>query len=129
PRAHLLKHAGLEGDKDYKPVHLGTHDAVARAVQAGQVPAGALSKPIFDSLVERGMIDRAKVVELALSDDIPNYPLVMQGDLDPELAQAIRQAFLSASDDEVLKSFRVEGFAPIDDAGYDVLREMASVLK
>lgn len=129
PRAHLLKHAGLEGDKDYKPVHLGTHDAVARAVQAGQVPAGALSKPIFDSLVQRGMIDPTKVVELALSDDIPNYPLVMQGDLDPQLAQAIRQAFLEVKDPEVLKAFRVEGFAPIDDQGYDVLRDMATVLK
>src|SRR3546814_3758164 len=46
PRAHLLKTTGLDGEKDYRPVHLGTHDAVARAVQAGQVPAGALSKPI-----------------------------------------------------------------------------------
>jgi phosphonate transport system substrate-binding protein len=37
PRALLLKH-GLDGSKDYRPVHLGTHDAVARAVQNGQVP-------------------------------------------------------------------------------------------
>ena len=53
PRAHLVKAVGLEGDKDYKVVHLGTHDAVARAVQAGQVPAGALSEPILRSLIER----------------------------------------------------------------------------
>ena len=39
PRAHLLKN-GLAGDVDYRVVHLGTHDAVARAVQAGQIPAG-----------------------------------------------------------------------------------------
>ena len=129
PRAHLLKQAGLEGGVDYKPVHLGTHDAVARAVQAGQVPAGALSKPIFDSLMERGIIDKSKVAVLDHSDDIPNYPMVMQGDLDPKLAKAIEQAFLQADDPEVLKSFRVERFAPIDDSGYDVLRDMATVLK
>jgi len=46
PRALLLKN-GLDAGKDYRPVHLGTHDAVARAVQNGQVPAGALSKAIF----------------------------------------------------------------------------------
>ena len=57
PRAHLLKKAGLDGEKDYRPVHLGTHDAVARAVQAGQVPAGALSKAIYDNLVSRNTID------------------------------------------------------------------------
>jgi len=45
PRAFLLR-SGLEGNKDYRVVHLGTHDAVARAVQNGQVQAGALSKAI-----------------------------------------------------------------------------------
>ncbi|GAB4556549.1 MAG: phosphate/phosphite/phosphonate ABC transporter substrate-binding protein [Rhizobacter sp.] len=129
PRAHLLKKAGLDGEKDYRPVHLGTHDAVARAVQAGQVPAGALSKPIFDSLVARGTIDASKVVQLDLSPSIPNYPMVMQNNLAPPLKQAIRAAFLEAKDKEVLKSFRVEAFAATDDAAYDVLRETATILK
>jgi phosphonate transport system substrate-binding protein len=129
PRAHLLKKAGLDGEKDYRPVHLGTHDAVARAVQAGQVPAGALSKPIFDSLVKRGTIDASKVRQLDLTAPIPNYPIVMQGNLAPALKDAIRQAFLSMADKEVLKSFRVESFAPTDDGAYDVLRDTATVLK
>jgi len=129
PRAHLLKKAGLDGEKDYKPVHLGTHDAVARAVQAGQVPAGALSKAIYDSLVSRNTIDPAKLVQLDLSDPIPNYPMVMQGNLAPQLKQAIRDAFLNVKDKEVLKSFRVEGFAATNDKAYDVLRDTAKVLK
>lgn len=129
PRAHLLNKAGLDGDKDYKPVHLGTHDAVARAVQAGQVPAGALSKPIFDNLVTRGTIDATKVVQLDLSPEIPNYPIVMQGNLAPVLKQAIRSAFLDMKDKEVLKAFRVESFAATDDKAYDVLRDTAKVLK
>lgn len=129
PRAHLLRKVGLDGDRDYRPVHLGTHDGVARAVQAGQVPAGALSKPIFDSLVQRGTIDAAKVVQLDLSAPIPNYPIVMQGNLAPALKQAIRSAFLDAKDKEVLRSFRVEGFAATDDKAYDVLRETATILK
>jgi len=129
PRAHLLSKAGLDGDKDYKPVHLGTHDAVARAVQAGQVPAGALSKPIFDNLVSRGTIDATKVVQLDLSPAIPNYPIVMQGNLAPALKQAIRSAFLDMKDKEVLKAFRVESFAATDDKAYDVLRDTAKVLK
>lgn len=129
PRAHLLKKAGLDGDTDYKPVHLGTHDAVARAVQAGQVPAGALSKAIFDVLVARGTIDAAKVVQLDLSAPIPNYPIVMQGSLSPELKQALREAFLNMKDEAVLKAFRVEAFHATDDSAYDILRDTATVLK
>ena len=128
PRAFLAK-KGLDGDKDYKVVHLGTHDAVARAVQAGQVPAGALSEPIYRSLVERKVIDPAKVVQLDLTAPIPNYPITMQGNLAPQLKQAIRSAFLNIKDKEVLKSFRVEAFAPTDDRAYDVLRDTVSVLK
>lgn len=129
PRAHLLRKAGLDGEKDYKPVHLGTHDAVARAVQAGQVPVGALSKPIFDNLVSRKTIDPAKLVQIDLTDAIPNYPIVMQGNLAPVLKQAIREAFLNAKDKDVLNSFRVEAFAPTDDKAYNVLRETAAILK
>jgi len=129
PRAHLLRKAGLEGDKDYKVVHLGTHDAVARAVQAGQVPAGALSEPIFRSLIERKVIDPARVVKLDVTADIPNYPITMQGNLAPQLKQAIRDAFLGMRDKEVLKAFRVESFAATSDKAYDILRETAQVLK
>lgn len=129
PRAHLLKKAKLDGERDYRVVHLGTHDAVARAVQAGQVPAGALSKPILDNLVKRGTIDASRIVELDLSAPIPNYPIVMQGNLAPALKQSIRDAFLTMKDKEVLKAFRVEAFAPTTDEAYDVLRDTATVLK
>ena len=129
PRAHLLKKYQLDGEKDYRPVHLGTHDAVARAVQAGQVPAGALSKPILDSLITRGIVDGSRIVQLDLSAPIPNYPVVMQSDLNPALKQAIRTAFLDMKDKDILKSFRVEAFAPTDDKAYDVLRDTATILK
>jgi phosphonate transport system substrate-binding protein len=129
PRAHLLKKYKLDGEKDYRPVHLGAHDAVARAVQSGQIPAGALSKPILDNLIARGSIDATKIVQLDLSAPIPNYPIVMQGDLKPELKAAIRSSFLDMKDAEVLKAFRVQAFAATDDAAYDVLRDTATILK
>lgn len=127
PRAHLLKN-GLDGAKDYKVVHLGAHDAVARAVQNGQVPAGALSKAIYEALVTRKTIDADKIKVLAITDPIPNYPMTMQGDLAPALKDKIRKAFLEVKDPAVLKSFRVEGFAATDDKAYDILRDTAKIL-
>jgi phosphate/phosphite/phosphonate ABC transporter binding protein len=48
PRAHLLK-MGLKGDRDYKVVHLGTHDGVARGAErpsSRRRPVGTnLSRP------------------------------------------------------------------------------------
>jgi len=127
PRAHLAKQ-GLVGGVDYEPVHLGTHDAVARAVQAGQIPAGALSEPILRTLIERGTVDASKIVELDITAPIPNYPITMQGYLAPELKEKIRAAFLELKDETVLASFRVEGFQPTTDESYDILRETAQIL-
>jgi phosphonate transport system substrate-binding protein len=127
PRAHLVKN-GLVGNDDYKVVHLGTHDAVARAVQQGQIPAGALSEPILRNLIARGTIDASKIVELDLTAPIPNYPITMQGYLAPELKEKIRAAFLDLKEPEILQSFRVEGFEAANDSSYDVLRETAELL-
>jgi phosphonate transport system substrate-binding protein len=55
--------------------------------------------------------------------------MVMQGNLAPALKTAIRGAFLELKDAEILKSFRVQGFAPTDDKAYDILRETARVLE
>lgn len=128
PRALLAKQ-GLIGDADYKVVHLGQHDAVARAVAAGQVPAGALSESIYRILVETKKIDADKLRQLALSEPIPNYPLTVQGFLKPELKEAIKRAFLDLKDPAILKLFRVEAIAAATDKDYDVLREMATVLQ
>jgi phosphonate transport system substrate-binding protein len=127
PRAHLLK-MGLKGDRDYKVVHLGTHDGVARAVQNGQVPAGALSEQIYRALIARNAIDPSKIRQIGLSEPVPNYPMTMQGNLAPALKENIRKAFLELKDPAVLKSFRVEGFAPTDDRAYDILRDTAKIL-
>jgi phosphonate transport system substrate-binding protein len=102
---------------------------VARAVQGGQIPAGALSKPILDTLIRRGTIDAARIVEIGLSEPIPNYPMVLQGNLAEPLKAAIRAAFIDLRDAEVLRSFRVEGFAPTNDEAYNVLRETARLLE
>ncbi len=124
----MLAKAGLIASEDYEAVYLGKHDAVARSVAAGQVPAGGLSEQIYDVLVEDGRIDPAKIRVLGYSDPMPNYPLTVQGYLVPELKEGIRAAFLELDDPEILQLFRIERLAPATDADYDVLRDMATIL-
>jgi len=124
----MLVGQGLEAKKNYQEHFLGSHDAVAIAVQNGKAQAGGLSKPIFESLVQRGIIDPAKVTVLAESKPYPEYPWSMRSDLDPKLKDKIRTVFLTLDDKEVLKPFKADGFGSVSDKDYDVIRDLAKVL-
>lgn len=124
----ILRASGLVEGQDYREHFTGAHDAVALAVQAGNAVAGGLSKPIFNSLVEREIISLDKVRVLAESKPFPQYPWTMRSDLDPQLKEAIRTAFYELKEESVLKPFKAEGFAPIADADYDVVRDLQAEL-
>ena len=125
----MLQDKGLEAKKNYNEHFVGSHDAVAMAVQNGNAQAGGLSKPIFESLVQRSIIDPAKVKVIAESKPYPEYPWTMRSDLAPALKENIRHAFLNLTDKAVLKPFKADGFGPISDKDYDVVRNLAKVLK
>lgn len=125
----MLLDAGLAAKTDYKQNFLGAHDAVAVAVQNGHAQAGGLSKPIFESLVERGIISLDKVKVLKVSADYPQYPWAMRKNLDPKLKAMVKEAFLTATDKKILKPFKAEGFGAMTDKDYDVIRDLARKLK
>ena len=124
----MLVEKGLKAEENYEEVFLGAHDAVAVAVEKGNAQAGGLSQPIFESLIEKGIIDPDKVVVIAESKPFPQYPWTMRSDLDPELKTKISQAFTELKDPEVLKPFKAQGFDPIEDQDYDVVRELGTML-
>ncbi len=127
PKSMLLE-KGLQAGKDYREHFVGSHDAVAMIVHTGKAQAGGLSKPIFDALRERGVIDGNKVKVIAVSAPYPQYPWTMRSDLKPELKEKIRKAFLGMRDAAVLKPFKAEGFGAVSDKDYDVIRKLAQVL-
>lgn len=127
PRAHLLTNAKLDID-DYTPYYLGSHDAVAIAVQNGNADAGGLSKKIFEHLIEREIISLEKVQVLAISNPFPNYPWTMQSHLDPDLKEKIKQAFYTLEDPEITKPLKADGFLPVSDSDYDIVRETRTLL-
>jgi len=127
PKSILRTHGLVEG-KDYKEHFTGAHDAVAMAVQNGNAVAGGLSKPIFESLVARKIVSEEKVKVLEVSKPFPQYPWTMRSNLSPELKEGIRNAFYELKDEAVLKAFKADGFAPISDADYDVVRDLQAKL-
>lgn len=125
----ILAENGLKAGENYREHFAGAHDAVAMAVQNGHAQAGGLSKPIFESLVQSGLVDPNKVKVLAESKPYPQYPWTMRSNLKPELKEKIRAAFLNLKDPEVLKPFKADGFGPISDKDYDVVRSLGTLLK
>jgi len=125
----LLTEEGLEAKRDYNEHFVGAHDAVALTVQTGKADAGGLSKTIFESLVERRVIKPEKVKVLAESKPFPEYPWVLRSSLKPELKDQITVAFLGIKDEAILRTFKADGFARISDKDYDVVRDLARVLK
>ena len=120
----MLVAGGLKAGDNYQEHFLGAHDAVAMAVQRGHAAVGGLSKPIFESLVERGVIDSSKVKVFAESKPFPQYPWAFRSNLDNDLKQRIKQAFYQLKDPQILKAFKADGMAPISDADYDVVRDL-----
>lgn len=125
----MLAEQGLNSGFDYKEHFVGSHDAVAMAVQNGHAQAGGLSRPIFESLVERKIVSLDKVKVLDYSKPFPQYPWTLRSNLKPELKDRIRSAFLNLKDPAVLKAFKAEGFDVITDRHYDVVRNLGPLLK
>ena len=124
----MLAAKGLKAKKDYSEHFVGAHDAVALTVQTGKADAGGLSKTIFQSLVDRKIIDPKKVIVIAESKPFPEYPWVMRSDLTPELKKKIRRSFMGLKDKQILKNFKADGFAAISDKDYDVVRDLTRVV-
>lgn len=125
----VLAEQGLNAGRDYEEHFVGSHDAVAMAVQNGHAQAGGLSRPIFESLVERKIVSLDKVKVLQYSKPFPQYPWTMRSNLKPELKEKIRSTFLNLKDPAVLKSFKAQGFDVITDRQYDVVRNLGPLLK
>ena len=125
----MLAEKKLYAGQNYREHFVGAHDAVAMSVQNGHAQAGGLSKPIFETLVSRGMIKPEKVKVIAESEPFPQYPWTMRSDLDPQLKQKIKSAFMEINDPAILKPFKAEGFGAVTDKDYDVVHNLGSLLK
>lgn len=118
----ILAEQGLQPEKSYKQIFLGSHDAVALAVQNNQAQVGGLSRHALKSLVDRKAIDRTKIKILAESPEFPPYYWTMRSDLNPELKGKIRAAFVQVKDKTALTPLNADSFIAIDDKNYGAVK-------
>jgi len=96
---------------------LGKHDRVAQYVIMGKYDAGAIKKSVAQRY--------SKFIKpIAMSEDFPEFAIVAQKSLDPELKERIKKSLLELKDLSITKSMQdsAVGFKEIKDSDYNELR-------
>ncbi|MEP3453626.1 phosphate/phosphite/phosphonate ABC transporter substrate-binding protein [Tateyamaria sp.] len=115
PRA-LFPGLGVIPDEDYEVVYSGSHDQSMLGVVAGDYDAAPVASEVVDRMAERGLYDTADVRKIWESDPFPTTSFTLAHDLDPELANTIKEAFFSFDFEGTALGAEFEGvskFVPI----------------
>jgi phosphonate transport system substrate-binding protein len=88
-----LKDASV-AEKDVKITYAGGHPQALLALTNGKVDAAEINTQQLASATESGTFDQAKFRQVWASDDIPNDPITVRGDMDPAFKTALKNALL-----------------------------------
>ena len=92
---YFMQQDGIDADSFFSRIAFsGAHDATAAWVESGRVDAGVLNASVWDKLVAEGKVDTDKVRVYQRTPTYFDYNWTVRGDLEPELVEDIRQAFL-----------------------------------
>lgn len=105
-----------------------SHDNSIRAVADGLADGAAVDSLIWEFMntVDPTATSRTKIIEKSPPYGIP--PIVVHPELDDELKQRLKAAFLSLHEDQravpLLRQLQIDRFAEAEDSTYDSVREM-----
>ena len=95
PSAILKADYGMEAGTDFEPVFSGKHDNSVLGVANKDYPAAAVANSVMGRMIERGVVDRDKIVSLYKSQTFPTTGYGVVYNLKPELQEKIRAAFFN----------------------------------
>ena len=132
--AYGLRKAGLDPDKDLRPIYAGSHTASFEALYNHKVDAGELNSGQLESAKQRGHYKDGDVIFLWKSDPIPNDPITVRGDL-PEgfkqratlVLQTLDLSSLPEADRKIMGLMGMR-FVPQTDQAYNGIRDLVKTL-
>lgn len=128
---YFMQQDGIEVDSHFSRVGFsGAHDATAAWVESGRVDAGVLNASVWDKLVDDGKVDTSKVRVYQRTPTYYDYNWTVRGDLDPELTERIKQAFLKLDPEnpahkEILDLQRASRFIETRAENYEGIEQAA----
>lgn len=127
-----FREAGIDPDADLaETTFAGGHDAVGLAVQNGTVDAGAIASNTLEKLFSEGVLNEDEIRVIRESEQIPESPIALRGDLPEETKQRIKEVFLNLSEESVgapIGTDKINGYTEATDEDYAPIREVVDVL-
>jgi phosphonate transport system substrate-binding protein len=108
-----LREAGLE-DGAVKVTYAGGHPEALLALTNGKVDAAEINSQQLATAEAEGAFDPSGYRQVWTSEPIPNDPITVRGNLDPAFKEAVKEALLNLSPEDVAK---VGAFLDVDPAG------------
>jgi phosphonate transport system substrate-binding protein len=133
--AYGLRKAGLDPDKDIKPLYAGSHTASFEALYNHKVDASELNSEQLESAKQRGHYQDGDVVFLWKSDPIPTDPFSVRGDLLEafkkrlvEVLQTLDLSSLDPADRKIMVGAGITRLVPQSDGAYNGIRDLVKTL-
>lgn len=129
-----LADAGIP-EKDVKIDYAGGHPEALLALTNGAVDAAEINSQQLAAATESGTFDPRKYRQVWTSDPIPNDPVTVRGNMDPEFKNAVRHALLNLDPVAIgeigaLLDVSPPGpMVPVDRSTYRPLFDLAKALK
>lgn len=124
----MLKRAGVDPD-ELDSTFAGGHDTAALAVQQGSTDCAAVASMLWERLTESGTISADDAVVVAESDPLPiSLVIIARKGLDPEITDAITEAFVESQDEKSLEVVQATEFLDADEADFSLFEEAAREL-
>jgi len=95
PSAILKADFNLEAKRDYEPVFSGKHDNSILGVANKDYDAAAIANEVMHRMVERKVVDPAKIRTIYKSETFPTTGYGYVYNLDPKLVAKIKEAFFT----------------------------------
>lgn len=95
PSAILKADFNLEKDRDYTAVFSGKHDNSVIGVANKDYEAAAIANEVMFRMFARNVVDKAKIRTIYKSDTFPTTGYGIAHNLDPTLAEKIKEAFFT----------------------------------
>lgn len=109
-------------------IETGTHEAAAISVLEGDADVATTHSHVLDNLSEDYPDIKEHLKVIGYTDDIPNDTISVVDDLDPDLKEEIKQAFLKFNEDEDMIEimntvYTWDGITEADADEYEFVRE------
>jgi phosphonate transport system substrate-binding protein len=134
PMTMFLNEMGINPRQHFsKLTFSGSHEASILAVTNKKVEVASTNLPDIQQMTREGKVPRGTLRIIWVSKLIPNDPIVVRKDLPDSLRQAIQGALIAMQEKhpEVFAAAGavVGGFQKVDDAKYQVIRELNETSK